>query len=141
VITDKDAAYVRVDFASGCWVWQGPVGSTGYGRVGSSARLAHRYFYEHTLGVKLRRGLVLDHTCSNKRCVNPAHLDEVSQKENVHRWVQRHFDVPPGHFGCGHPHENNTRVEAAGPRCHTCYKARYQRYNAKKSAQRRRLKV
>jgi HNH endonuclease len=71
----------------GCWEWRGAVSDTGYGcfeyernRVMS----AHRYSYLQLVGA-IPSGLVLDHLCRNKRCVNPAHLEPVTQAENLRR--------------------------------------------------------
>jgi hypothetical protein len=71
-----------------CWVWQGALacGRSGYGRLNVGGRLvpAHRYYYEHVVGPIPER-LVLDHLCGTTRCVNPAHLEPVTQTENVRR--------------------------------------------------------
>jgi len=47
-------------------------------------RALHRLVYTHIVG-PISDGLVLDHTCSNKGCCNPAHLEPVTQAENVRR--------------------------------------------------------
>lgn len=83
-------SYVDKDGANGCWVWTGamcgaPRGE-GYGNINIGGRLviAHRYAFEEIEG-PIPNGLVLDHLCRNQRCVNPAHLEAVTQWENVHR--------------------------------------------------------
>lgn len=71
----------------GCWRWSGAtVGVRGYGyiRFPTGAQMAHRYFYEHHIG-PIPDGLVLDHLCQNRRCVNPAHLEPVTSRENTMR--------------------------------------------------------
>lgn len=45
---------------------------------------AHRVSYELLVG-PIEPGLVLDHLCKNTKCVNPDHLDPVTQKTNVLR--------------------------------------------------------
>lgn len=75
-----------------CWEWQGTMYPNGYGmfalaRQGAkNARyaLAHRYSYEHFVG-QIPGGLVLDHLCRNRGCVNPAHLEPVTTRENLRR--------------------------------------------------------
>lgn len=78
---------VRIDTGD-CWVWTAGVTGYGYGhyRPGGSAnqRVAHRVAYE-TLIAPVPAGLVLDHLCRRPACVNPAHLDAVTQQQNVLR--------------------------------------------------------
>jgi len=70
---------------NGCWEWRG-YQNLGYGRVrldGTTYR-AHRASYMLTRG-EIPNGLVLDHLCRNKLCVNPDHLEPVTNRENVIR--------------------------------------------------------
>lgn len=46
--------------------------------------LAHRWAWEFWNG-PIPAGLQVDHLCFNKGCVNPAHLDVVPPRTNVHR--------------------------------------------------------
>jgi hypothetical protein len=68
--------------ASGCWLWQGYLNADGYGSLGH--RAAHRLYYERHVGA-IPPGLTLDHTCGVRSCVNPDHLEPVTQGENVRR--------------------------------------------------------
>lgn len=72
--------------ADGCWAWKGAKTPTGYGVVSIErrARKAHRYSYLHLVG-PVPDGLVLDHLCRNRACVNPAHMEPVTQRTNVLR--------------------------------------------------------
>ena len=82
---------------SPCWQWLGATvqnrGRSGrYGVIGLGGRraglgLAHRIAYELERE-KIPGGLVLDHLCRNSLCVNPWHLEAVTQKENVRRGVR-----------------------------------------------------
>lgn len=80
----------KVEKTSSCWLWRGHVKATGYGQVAfergpvKKKFLAHRVSYELLVG-PVPQGLTLDHLCKVRRCVNPAHLEPVTQKENARR--------------------------------------------------------
>lgn len=67
---------------TGCWLWLGAV-SNGYGRA-LGGKLAHRLMYEREVGA-VPDGLDLDHLCRVRSCVNPAHLEPVTRRENLLR--------------------------------------------------------
>lgn len=71
---------------AGCWVWTGCRLPSGYGRIsiGRETFNAHRVSYELFVG-PIAHGLEIDHTCRNKSCVNPAHLEAVTHVENIRR--------------------------------------------------------
>lgn len=85
---------------SGCWLWTGALNSRGYGCYGVDgvSQLAHRVIYS-TLAADIPDGLTIDHLCRRKCCVNPAHLEPVTVRENVARaWAQnRPTHCPRGH--------------------------------------------
>lgn len=76
----------EVDGITGCWNWLKWVNPGGYGkiRVGARTWRAHRLYYERARG-PIPEGLVLDHLCQNKRCINPDHLEAVTETENRRR--------------------------------------------------------
>lgn len=69
-----------------CWLWQGAVHSSGYGAmyVVEDARMrpAHAWAYENFRG-QIPEGLVIDHICHNKLCVNPSHLRTATLAQNA----------------------------------------------------------
>jgi hypothetical protein len=72
---------------SGCWEWTGaksPIrGTAGYGVMTVDRRHvgAHRVAYQMFVG-PIPAGRDLDHLCRKTDCVNPAHLEPVTPKEN-----------------------------------------------------------
>lgn len=78
----------KVDYhgAGGCWLWTAAVQSGGYGQFRWDGRhqLAHRVAYERWAG-PIPDGLNIDHLCRVRSCVNPSHLEAVTQRENVAR--------------------------------------------------------
>lgn len=74
----------RVNKTSTCWLWTGFIAPTGYGQLaghGTTLR-AHRVAYEQVVG-PIPEGLVLDHICRVRHCVNPDHLRAVTNRENT----------------------------------------------------------
>lgn len=68
-------------FDQPCWQWD-VLGSEGYGSFHDGRPgLAHRWSYEHHVG-PIPAGLVIDHLCRNRGCVNPAHLEPVTDRVN-----------------------------------------------------------
>ena len=70
----------------GCIIWTGASGSHGYGtvRVAGKYHSAHRWAYGNKMG-DIPRGLVIDHLCRVRLCVNPYHMEPVTHRENVLR--------------------------------------------------------
>jgi len=78
---------------TGCWLWTGGHKPTGYcasiGTHGGGRTQAHRRAYILFNG-PIPDGLVVDHTCAQRCCVNPAHLEAVPHGENLRRaWDRR----------------------------------------------------
>lgn len=73
---------------TGCIEWIASHNGAGYGTLAINRRggkvLAHRFSYEHHIG-PIPAGLVIDHLCRNTLCVNPDHLEAVTETENILR--------------------------------------------------------
>lgn len=87
-IRERLMAKVRHD-ESGCWLWTGALDGQGYGQiwapVGKNQPLrAHRVAFEVFRG-PIPDGLVIDHLCRVRSCINPAHLEPVTTRENLLR--------------------------------------------------------
>ena len=113
-----------------CWLWEGDLNSGGYGLLHRSVkpRLAHRAVYEMLVG-PIPEGLQLDHLCSNKRCVNPSHLEPVTRTVNV----RRAFAIRQSAVQCpkGHPYSgDNLYVNPRGYKvCRKCQKVHKLKFN------------
>ena len=73
---------------SGCWLWTGALSTRGYARIWHQGQMrqAHRIMYEMTRG-SIPNPLVIDHLCRVRHCVNPDHMEVVTNRENLLRGV------------------------------------------------------
>ncbi len=70
-----------------CWPWLAYRNRDGYGifRAATDRRVpAHRFAYELVIG-PIPDGLEIDHLCRVRDCVNPAHMEPVTHRENILR--------------------------------------------------------
>jgi hypothetical protein len=89
--------WARVEKTDTCWLWRGPLTDRGYGEINvchssgpsrqKTARV-HRLTYEWAAG-PIQQGLTIDHLCRVRNCVNPEHLEAVTQGENTSRGERR----------------------------------------------------
>jgi hypothetical protein len=66
-----------------CYLWQGYLDKDGYGTFffRKLNRRAHRVSYYMFVG-DIPDGMVIDHICAKRNCVNPAHLRVLTPREN-----------------------------------------------------------
>lgn len=81
---EKIVFWSKVEKSEGCWNWTGSDNGLGYGRfwVNGKTYIAHRVSVILS-GRKIPPNMVVDHTCRNRRCVNPGHLRVVTQAINA----------------------------------------------------------
>lgn len=106
-----------------CWEWTGPKFKKGYAQFWDGERNlgGHRWAYEQFIG-PVADGLVLDHICENKGCVNPWHLEPVTNQENLQR--SKNTNHGKTHCRNGHPFSgDNLIVTKHQRRCRTCKNA------------------
>lgn len=129
--------------AAGCWMWTGSTRGAGYGHVSLWGRpwFAHRAVYFILVG-DVPEGLQLDHLCRNRRCVNPAHLEPVTSRENILRGISpaaekaRQTHCIRGHALTG----DNIRIQAGRPTQRACRACRRQDHASYKRRHRVRLR-
>lgn len=71
---------------NGCWNFNGYKNQKGYGKfsVNDKVMMAHRASFLIHGGI-IPGGFTIDHTCKNRGCVNPAHLEAVPHRVNLLR--------------------------------------------------------
>ena len=107
-----DKYNTKINKTENCWLWTGTLDDKGYGitRVNNKNSRAHRIIYELLVG-KIPDGLQIDHLCRVRNCVNPNHLEPVTQDENKRRNVPFRKEVLKTHCKNGHEFsEKNTKI-------------------------------
>lgn len=120
----------KIDMAGECWVWLSTTSPSGYGVFQAFGRQhrAHRFVYEMLVG-PIPDDLTIDHLCCNKLCVNPDHLEPVTNAENIRRAGERVTHCRQGHE---YTPENTYRHPQRGTRsCRTCRNTRSRNFGSR----------
>lgn len=120
--------WTKVKFSDSCWLWTGTLNSYGYAKfqIGGRSIGGHRFSYELLVG-PIPPHRELDHLCRVRSCVNPAHLEPVTARENQRRgWSPVGINARKTRCLAGHPFDAaNTRVRPGGSRvCRECDRLR-----------------
>lgn len=126
-----------------CWIWVSHKTPNGYGRVPfnengkSKSGIAHKMIFEAVNG-PVPDGLQLDHLCRTRDCVNPAHLEIVTARENTIRGVgPTALNAAKTHCKRGHPLiPENLTPRSYKRECKLCEQERMRRKYAAKLAKR-----
>lgn len=127
-----------------CWLYAGYKNPDGYGVIFCTVNgktinhRAHRVTYENFVA-PIPDNMVLDHLCRVRHCINPAHLEAVTDKENIMRGIGASAkNSVKTHCPNGHPYNNRntyTHTSAKGNKeryCRRCRDAYIYRWRARK---------
>ena len=114
---------------TGCWLWTGFVGTSGYGavRVNGKTERAHRIAYQLFVGQITEiagadiRGTCVIHKCDNRVCVNPEHLLLGTHQDNMTDKASKGRVVSHPLLGEKHQNSKLTSDDIIDVRCLNSY--------------------
>lgn len=127
--------FSRVEKTESCWLWLGATNS-GYGYINfprqSRMGAVHAILYRYFVG-PVPKGKELDHLCRVRNCVNPAHLEPVSRRENTLRGMAPNaISVRTNSCYRGHKFTlENTYFNRGKRHCQTCRKVARERWRVR----------
>ncbi len=125
-----------------CWLWKAGKTSRGYGCFYAQGKqgTAHRWAYEHHKG-PVPEGLQIDHLCRVRHCVNPDHLEAVTQTENIRRGEGGRNMLDRTHCPKGHPYNEENTISVKKQRGKAQRKCRVCRNEQQRRRYRRLMKL
>lgn len=135
-IEDRLATRIVINPQSGCWEWSLHKDKDGYGNVSvnGKTRRAHVVSYE-TFRKQIPSGLVVDHLCRNRGCINPEHLEPITNRVNV---IDRAIGIIAENAKkthCKYGHDTLVLDPKINKRrCKTCQRIRWEAVNKRKKA-------
>lgn len=139
---DKFFSKVELDIENGCWNWIGSLDKDGYG-IFNYLLGCRAYKFSYDYFVRIRPpNLLIDHLCDNKKCVNPTHLDAVTNRVNTLRGKSiQALNAAKTHCKRGHEFtKDNTYIQKNGTRCcRTCQRIHMRHYDKFVRVRNRRL--
>lgn len=137
-MNDAERFWSKVEKTATCWLWLAARDGKGYGAayVGGRQVRAHRFAYELLVG-PIPEGLVLDHVkargCQHRHCVNPDHLEAVTNRENLMRGEGiTAIAARKTHCPQGHPYDY-VDPKSRKRKCRTCRRSQFLAFHARKS--------
>ncbi len=130
----------KVNKTKSCWIWSGTITPSGYGYLNIKQKniRAHRAVLILN-GIEIPEGLVVDHLCKNRICVNPEHLRIVTVAVNALENSDCPTAINNNKSHCINGHELNVKNTRRSQRkngklrrtCRICCKIRARRYRLK----------
>lgn len=127
------------DNGDGCWISTYSVLPSGYAQIGWNEHreqygtTAHRAAWVYFTKEQIPAGMVIDHLCRNKRCVNPDHLRMITNFENARRTRGRDWKLGE----CANGHSNDHLYwDGWHYRCKPCVQEQQRRYREKRRQER-----
>lgn len=138
-LEDRFWSKATLNTENGCFEWI--VGEKTYGKHGriwlnGKSVSAHRKAYELIYG-PIKEGMYICHLCDNKMCVNPEHLYEGTNSDNITDFFERNPNYKPFNpntvkTSCPRGH-NYDRTNGRGDRvCGICASRRLIEYKERK---------
>lgn len=83
-INSRLSKYIKKNYKTGCWEWQGGLTEKGYAQIRICGKrvYVHRLLFTYYNGPILA-GMFICHSCDNPKCCNPKHLFQGTQKDNI----------------------------------------------------------